>query len=57
MKPTDDKLVTYIDYAVEHNGKDLNLMLVIMLEYQNTKIFLQKDTHQVCLGESSLSRK
>ena len=38
MKPIDVKSSTYIDSSKEN--KILNLKLVIMLEYQNIKIFL-----------------
>ena len=33
MKPGDFKPGTYADYGVEHNDKDPNSNLVIMLEY------------------------
>ena len=32
---------TYTESSKEINGKDLKLELVILLEYQNIKIFLQ----------------
>lgn len=38
---------TYTDYGIEHNKKDPKLkdcdVSVTMSEYQNTKIFLQKE--------------
>ena len=48
MKPADVKLSTYIDSSKEIL-KVLNLKLVIYLEYQNTKTFLQKAMSQVGL--------
>ena len=45
MKPNDVKTSTYIDFGVQNNDKDLNL--VTMYEYQNIKTFLQKVTLQV----------
>ena len=44
MKAVDVKSNTYIDSGKEINKKDLNLKLMILLEYQNIKIFLQKVT-------------
>ena len=38
LKPADVKMDTYIDYDVDHNGKDLDSKLEIILEYQNAKI-------------------
>ena len=40
MKPVDVKSSTYFDSSKENMGKTLNLKLVILLEYQNIKIFL-----------------
>ena len=37
MKPVDVKLSTYIDSSKEINNKDLNLTLVVLIEYQNIK--------------------
>ena len=37
MKPPDVKDNTYIDSIKVVNDEDLNLKLVIILEYQNTK--------------------
>ena len=42
MKPVDVKPSTYIDSSKEINNKDPNFKLVILLDYQNIKIFLQK---------------
>ena len=41
---TDD---SYAEYNEDFNKKILNLMLVTMLEFQNTKSFLLKDTLQI----------
>ena len=49
MKPFDVKSGNYIEYNVNSNEKDLNLKLLIMLEYQNTKIILLKDILQIDL--------
>ena len=59
MKPVDVKSSTYIDFIKENNEEDplikkivkkiLNLKLVILLEYQNIKMFLQKVTLQIGL--------
>ena len=43
IKPDDVKNNTYINFGEEVILKILNLKLVIMLEYQNIKIFLLKD--------------
>ena len=43
MKPVDVKDNTYIQFNKESNNK-INLKLLILLEYQNAKIFLQKVT-------------
>ena len=39
MKPVDVKSDTYINSSKETNDEDLNLKSVILLEYQNIKIF------------------
>ena len=46
MKPVDAKSNTYIDSSTEKIKmiKILNLTFVILLEYQNTKIFFQTVT-------------
>ena len=44
IEVTDD---SYVKYNEELNKKILNLKLVIMLEFQNTKTFLLKDTLQI----------
>ena len=49
MKPVDVKSKTYIDSSKEINDKDIDLKLVILLEYQNIKIFLQKVRLQIGL--------
>ena len=49
MKPIDVKSKTYIDSSKEINDKDIDLKLVILLEYQNIKIFLQKVRLQIGL--------
>ena len=49
MKPIDVKSNTSIDSSQKINNKILNLKLVILLEYQNIKIFLQKVTLQISL--------
>ena len=49
MKPVDVKDNTYIDFFKKLMIKILNLNLVIMSEFLNTKIFLLKDTHQTGL--------
>ena len=41
----------YIDFGIENNDKDLNLKLMIMWKYLNTKIFLQKLMVQIGLEE------
>ena len=43
MKPVDGSSIIYIDFNRENNE------LVIMLEYQNIKIFLQNVTLQIVL--------
>ena len=49
MKPADVKDNTYTHFDRKVNDKILNSKLVIMLEYQNTKIFLLKDILQIGL--------
>ena len=51
MKPVDVKSKIYIDPSKKINDKDLDLKLVILLEYQNIKIFLQKVTLQIGLNK------
>ena len=49
-KPVDVKSNIYIDSTKEINDNDLlNLKLMILLEYQNTKTFLQKAMFQIGL--------
>ena len=49
MKPVDVKSNTYIDSSKKLMIKIRNLKLLIMLEYQNIKLFLQKVTLQISL--------
>ena len=49
MKPADVKSNTYISSSKKVIIKILNLKLVILLKYQNIKIFLQKVTLQIGL--------
>ena len=49
MKPADVKSKTYIDSSKEINGKNPNLKLVILLEYQNIKTILQRVILQIGL--------
>ena len=49
MKHSDVKSNTYSDSSKTINDKIANLKLVIMLEYQNTKLFLQNITLEVGL--------
>ena len=49
IKHSDVKSNTYIDSSKKINDKIANLKLVIMLEYQNTKLFLQNITLEVGL--------
>ena len=54
MKPVDVKDNTYIASIELHSSKEVNikildLKLVIMQEFPNTKIFLLKDTLQIGL--------
>ena len=49
MKPVDVESSTYIDFDKNMIKKVLNLKLVIMLKYQNIKIFLQKAMFQIDL--------
>ena len=47
MKPVDDKDNTYIDFLKKLMIKILNLKLVIIEKFQNTKTSLLNDTHQI----------
>ena len=49
MKPTEVKASTYIGFNKKIMRKILNLKIVIMLEYQNINIFLQKVMFQIGL--------
>ena len=58
MKPFDVKSNTYLNSKKEVNNEDLlNLKLVIMLEFQNTKTFFLKDTLQIGLKKFLLLAK
>ena len=50
MKPADVRSSPYIDFHKQIIRKILNLKLVIMLEYQNIKTFLQKTMFQIGLN-------
>ena len=47
MKPAHVKSNTYTNCSKEINDKILNLRLMILLEYQNIKTFLQKGMFQI----------
>ena len=47
MKPIDVTLDSYAEYNEDFNKKILNLKLVTMLEFKNTKTFSLKDTLQI----------
>ena len=47
MKPIDVTSDSYAEYNEGFNEKILNLKLVIMLGFQNRKIFLLKDTLKI----------
>ena len=49
MKPFDVRSNTFFDSSKEVNVKILNLKLVILLQYQNMKMFLQMFTLQIGL--------
>ena len=59
LRPSDVKGDTYIDYDVEHNDKyrQINLKLVVVLEYQTTKIILREAILQTGQKKSLWSRK
>ena len=48
VKPINVTSDTYDEYNEDSNKKILNSTLVIMLEFQNTKAFLLKDTPKMC---------
>ena len=48
VKPINVTSDTYGEYNEDSNKKILNSTLVIMLEFQNTKTFLLKDTPKMC---------
>ena len=47
MKPIDFKDDSYVEYNKDFNKNILNLTSVIMLEFQNIKVFLLKDILQI----------
>ena len=47
MKPIDVTSDSYAEYNENSNKKILNLKLLTMLKFQNTKTFLPKDTLQI----------
>ena len=47
MKPIDLTSDSYAEYNEDFNNKILHLKLVTMLEFQNTKTFLPKDSFQI----------
>ena len=47
MKPIDVTDDSHAEYNEDFNKKDPNLKLVAMLEFQNTKSFLVKNTRQI----------
>ena len=49
MKPVDVKPNVYIDFNKKNNRKLLNLKLVIMLQYQNVKLYLRKALFQISM--------
>ena len=57
VKPVDVKLNTYIDPGQEINEKYPKNKQVIMLEHQNIRMFLQKETLQVELNKFFVIKK
>ena len=57
IKPIDVTSDTYGEYNEDSNKKILNSKLVIMLEFQNTKTFLLKDTLKICQNKFLLLEK
>ena len=51
MEPRDVKPSIYIDFSKEINKEGPKLKIVIMLEYQNIKMFLKKVTLHIVLKE------
>ena len=49
MKPVDVKQADILTLVKKLMIKILNLKLVVLLEYQNKKVFLQMFTLQICL--------
>ena len=54
MKPLDFTDDFYAEYNKDFNKKILNLKLVTILEFQNIKTFLLKDTPQIGQKKFSL---
>ena len=52
VKLADEKMDTCIDDGVEKDKKDPKFKVVDHVKYQNTKIFLHKDTLQIGLKKS-----
>ena len=57
MKPADVKDNTYINADIEINNKDPKFKVGDRIEYQNTKTFLLKVTHQIGLKKYLLLKK
>ena len=57
MKPVDVKLNTYIDLGQDINEKYPKNKQVIMLEHQNIRMFLQKETLQIELNKFFVIKK
>ena len=57
MKPIDVTHDSYAEYSQNPNKKILNFKLVTMLEFQNIKVFLQKDILQIGQRKFLLSVK
>ena len=57
MKPVNVNPSTYIDFSKEIIIRILNKKLVILLEYQNIKLFLQKAMFQIGLKNSKKFQK
>ena len=57
MKPVDVRPSIYIELIRKIIRKVLNIKLVVMLEYQNIKIFLQKAMFQIGIKKRLLLQK
>ena len=51
MKPVNVKASMYIDFNKENNKEGAKLKLMIILEHQNIKLFLQKGMFQIDLNK------